>query len=277
MLDILNSFYNILIDKYSKYNDGIVFSFNSHKYYFVKVDSNLDVNHYYLLSLYLKDNGFKAHDFVFNKHNELISDGYVLFRINSLKDEISIEDINLLNRICIDMNFEYISMWEFWYKKLDYIENQVKELSSFKCINYSIDYFLGVGELLINFLKNNFSTDKICYVHKSFDILNPLDFYNPFNIMVGDYYKDIVSFIRLKREWNLFSLILDNCSYTDRVYIFVRMCFPFCYFDSVSDVILNGKDDASITILNDVPGYERYLSYIEDICDIRLFYWIKKE
>ena len=55
------------------------------------------------------------------------------------------------------------------------------------------------------------------------------------------------------------------------------MCFPFCYFDSDSDVILNGKDDASITILNDVPGYERYLSYIEDICDIRLFYWIKKE
>jgi hypothetical protein len=169
-------------------------------------------------------------------------------------------------------------MDEFWYKKIDYIEKQVYELSDIKLINYSIDYFVGISELLILFLKNNYKVRRVCYVHRNYNILNPLDFYNPLNIMVGDYYKDIISYIYLKKDWNFFESLIKNVSINDLYYIFVRMCFPFIYFDLLSDVILNKKEESKmISFINNISEYQTYLMYVEEVCGIKLFEWIKKE
>lgn len=278
MLDILKKFYKIEIKKYNEYDENITFFYNDNKYYFVKKNNSIDINECYKIFLTLKNNFRFMHDFVFNKYNELVSEGYVLFKLNYIAEEVELDDIYRLNNLYLDRDINYISMDEFWYKKIDYIEKQVYELSDIKLINYSIDYFVGISELLILFLKNNYKVRRVCYVHRNYNILNPLDFYNPLNIMVGDYYKDIISYIYLKKDWNFFESLIKNVSINDLYYIFVRMCFPFIYFDLLSDVILNKKEESKmISFINNISEYQTYLMYVEEVCGIKLFEWIKKE
>lgn len=278
MLDILKTYYNFEIVDYYEYNEGIVFYYNDLKYYFAKIGLKIDLKECYELSLYLKSDNIKVHDFIFNKYGELLSNDYVLFKVNELSDEIDINDIYLLNKLDVGDKYNYVSMEEFWCNKIDYIEMQVYELSNIKNINYSIDYFVGISELLLSFLKENYVCNRISFVHRSNDILNPLDFYNPLNIIVGDSYKDVVSYIRLKDDWDLLYSLVDKCTLFDEIYVFVRMCFPFYYFDLVSNIIIDGKDEEKLLVyLNDIRGYEEYLYNIERIFGIKLFYWIKKE
>ena len=281
MINILKRYYDIEIKEYDKYKDGIVFFINDSYYYFMKYEFDIEyLTISYDFYVYLKSKKIKIHDFVFNKNKELISESYILFKLNCFLEDIDINDILLFSKNIITKEFMTYNMIDFWYRKIDYLEKQVTELSDNKLINYSFDYFIGISEELLLYFKNNYFNDEnnICLVHRSLDSLSSIDFYNPLNIMVDSKYKDIISYIRLTDDWNLFLNLLDRINSNDKIYIFVRMCFPFKYFNLVSDIILNNKSNNELAIvLNRITEYEEYLKMVEKMCGIYLFSWIKKE
>ena len=56
------------------------------------------------------------------------------------------------------------------------------------------------------------------------------------------------------------------------------MCFPFIYFDLLSDVILNKKEESKmISFINNISEYQTYLMYVEEVCGIKLFEFLSDE
>lgn len=280
MIEILKKYYDLEIKEYKQYKNGIVFFINGYNYYFVKSFLDIDlVNESYENCKWLKKNNIKVHDFIFNKNNELLSEKFVLFRINVFIEDITFEELNIFSRVKVNNYSNYVSMNDFWFKKIDYIEKQIIELSSNKLVNYSYDYFIGLGEMLLLYLKDNYIINNdFCFVHRTLDDLSSLEFYNPLNIMVGDKYKDFVAYIRLMDEWDLFLNLVDSVNYNDKVYIFVRMCFPFKYFELISKIVLDNENDSELALLlGEIDKYEEYLNKVEKMCGITLFLWLKKE
>lgn len=281
MIEILKQYYDISIDEYKEYNNGILFFVNDTNYYLTKTFFDKEyIDICYEFYMYLKSRKIKVHDFVFNKNNDLLSDEYVLLKINCFMEEITFNDVYLFSNIIVNEYNNYISMLDFWYKKIDYLEKQVTELSNNRLVNYSFDYFVGISEELLLFYNNNYKKqdENIYLVHRALDSLDCVDFYNPLNIMGGDKFKDLISYIRLKSDWDLLFDLLDKVNYNDKIYIFVRMCFPFKYYDLVSDIVLEGKSDEGLAILlSRINEYEEYLREVEKICGIYLFTWLKKE
>ncbi len=280
MIDILKNKYGFTIKDYKKYNNGILFFQNDSYFYFTKtlLDKST-VLECYEFSIQLNQNKLKLHEFVFNKNNELLTDGYVLFKLNHFIDKIDLKDLIMFNNINVNISIPFYNMYEFWQKKIDYLEKQISELSDNSLVNYSFDYFLGIGEVLLQYLKDNYISNEEFYLsHRTLYTLNTIDFYNPLNIVLGERYKDYVSYVRLLDDWELFSDLLDNIDYNDKVYVFVRMCFPFKYFDFVSDILLGYKKEEELAvILNEYQKYEEYLYNVEKASGINLFRWIKKE
>jgi hypothetical protein len=182
MIDILQKYYDIVIDSYEEVNDGILFFIYDSKYYLYKsyLKEN-DVN-----SIFNKINNVKMniplHSFVFNKNNLIFSEGFVLFKLNSFVEDVSLSDIEYFWSQSIIL-FDYVKMDKFWFKKIDYLEYQLVELSNNKIINSSFDYFVGLAELLLLFYKENYilNDTNLCLSHKVFNSLSTLEFYNPLN------------------------------------------------------------------------------------------------
>lgn len=278
----LNNYYGIDINEYKDYNDGIIFFIGGDYYYFTKSLYDEDyINALFNICSELKN--VKLHSFVLNKENKLISDGYILFKLNTLIDDITIQDIyNFIKVDCSKYKKDYIYMDKFWEDKIDYLEIQLTELSNNKLINNSFDYFVGLAEILILYLKNNFNKEdiKLCLSHKCFNSLNTIDFYNPLNISFDIYIKDIASYIRITKDRELLLNIIDkesrNLNYLK--YFFVRMVFPFNYFYEISNVLIDGKaNEELVRIVNNVYEYECYMYEMEKLFGIYIFSWIKKE
>ena len=90
MIEILEKFYNIKNVQYKEYNNGIVFTIDGINYYLVNTFYNEEkINDIYKLSLFLRRRIIRVHEFVFNNKNLLLSDGYVLFKVNVLIDDIA--------------------------------------------------------------------------------------------------------------------------------------------------------------------------------------------
>lgn len=280
MIEILEKFYNIKNVQYKEYNNGIVFTIDGINYYLVNTFYNEEkINDIYKLSLFLRLRNIRVHEFVFNNKNLLLSDGCVLFKVNVLIDDIDLKDISLFNIMVNEYKNEYISFNKFWEDKIDYLELQLSELSSNKLINNSFDYFAGISELLLSFCRDNYIYDKNVYlIHRIFNSLNSLEFYNPLNVTVGCKYKDIVSYIKITDNFDILDRLLNEIDNNDKIYVFSRMCFPFKYFETVNDVLLSNIDEqVLIDIVDNVEQYEEFLRNMELLFGINLFSWIKKE
>lgn len=283
MIDILNKFYDIKVEKYKKYNEGIIFFVSDSYYYFTKCyydDEFLKL--LFNICNKLRSKGIKLHDFVYNKNNELISEGYILFKVNVLILDVTLKDIEQFNMLdCNQYKKDYVYMDKFWEDKIDYLEMQLSELSFNKLINNSFDYYVGIAEILISYLKKNYIKGSVDLrlSHKSFSSLNSLEFYNPLNISFDHYLKDIAAFIRLTNDYDLLNDVIDKyVNKYDYSYFFVRMTFPFIYFYEMSNVLIDGKSDIDlINIVNNIDNYEIFLGKMEELFGINIFSWIKKE
>ena len=272
----LNKYYGIDINEFKEYNDGIIFFVGGDYYYFVK--SLYDEEYInFLFNICTELKNIKLHSFVFNKENKLISDGYVLFKLNNLIDDITIQDIySFINVDCSKYKNDYIFMDKFWEDKIDYLEIQLTELSNNKLINNSFDYFVGIAEILIGYLKDNFDKESLnlCLSHRCFNSLSTIEFYNPLNISFDIYLKDIASYIRITKNRELLLDVIDkesrNLNYLK--YFFVRMVFPFSYFREVSNVLIDGKNNEGLVkIVNNEYEYECYIYEMEKIFGIYIF------
>ena len=278
MKELLKKHYGLEIEYSRNYQDGLIFFVNGDYYYLCKCLLNEEeLLKCYDLYLLLKSKQVILHDFVFNNDNNLLSDEYVLLKLNYLIDDIDIYDIEKFN---VEVDFDYVEdFYSLWIDRIDYYEKELFVDEDNNFINYSFDYFIGLSEMLLDYYKNSILVIKKNYVvHRSFITLNTIDFYNPLNIIVGDKLKDYASYIRLTNNWDLLYSLLNNVTYEDRVYLLVRLSFPFKYFYCINNYISNNSCVGELlTIVEDISKYEDYLERLELLTGIKLFYWIKKD
>ena len=143
----------------------------------------------------------RLHTLIKNNENKYISDGYILEKVNVTFDEISLYDIGVFNSIVLDDMSKYVDMNSFWYNKIDYIENQIHDLSSNVLINNSVDYYIGISELILSNLKNHMGNSKITLSHKFLNNLSTLEYYNPLNISYDVWLKDICYYVKYKNDY----------------------------------------------------------------------------
>ena len=277
MKELLKDYYGLNIEYSKEYRDGLIFFVNGDYYYLCKCYLDEEsVNKSYELYLLLKDKNIVLHDFIFNNDKRILTNGYVLLKLNNLISNIDLYDIKKTNIVLdFDIRDDFYSLWT---NKIDYYEKQLYVVSSNPFISYSFDYFVGVSEILLDFYKNNKGYDTNYIVHREFYSLNSIDYYNPLNIVIGDRLKDYSAFIRLTNDWDLLYDLLSNIGYEEKVSLFVRLAFPYKYFYYISKLI---EDDLYreelVSIVDEITRYEVYLSRLEDVMGIRLFYWIKKD
>ena len=280
MKDILSEYYGIVINYYKEYKDSLIFQVNGINYFLVKTfyDSTY-INELIKVCEEVRKQNILLHDFIRNKNNEFLSNGYILFKINVLMDDIDLNDIKRFNSIDCNKHLkEYIKMEDFWQNKIDYFEVQISELSDNKLINHSFDYYIGIVEIIILFLKKHPTKNDLCLSHKSLDSISTLEFYNPLNITFDLKLKDMASYIRMTSNYELLNDLLDQIDWSDKAYLFTRMVFPFRYFNIISDMVVDNEEEHElINLLNNVKKYEVYLSEMQKIFGIYIFSWIKKE
>lgn len=282
MIDKLKENYNIEISKYKEYKEGIIFYYDGYYYYYTKcyIDEN-SLKELNKLILNLKHSNIKLHDFIYNNKKELITEDYILLRINNMISNITLYDLNKFSKINMNKYLDnYLSMDQVWEQKIDYLEFQLKEISNNKLINNSFDYFSGIAEIIIKYLKINYDKNKINIVlsHQTLTSLSNIDYYNPLNISYDHYLKDLTSYITYNNNYDLLLDLIDKLNPNELPYLFSRLVFPFNYFEEVEQILLNSKNEQQLLdIINNIPKYENNILKIEKIFNIYLFDWIKKE
>lgn len=283
MKEILEKYYLIKIDDYKVHDDGIVFNVAGINYLLINTiyDENY-LNMLVDLQNQLKTKKNILHDFVLNKDGHLISEGCVLLKINCLLDEISLEDIKGFAILANEsMKKEYITMEIFWEKKIDYLEVQLSELSNNILINNSFDYYVGIAEILISFLKkqNDGKDVNLVLSHKVFKSKDTIDFYNPLYVTCDLHLRDLAYYIKANNDWELLYNILDNYKFTnyEYAYFFVRLVFPYDYFSSLEEILVDKKtEDKLLKIINNNKDYEKYLLQMQKIFGIWIFSWLRE-
>ena len=269
---ILSEYYKIDIIDYKTYNDGIIFFINDSYYYFFKCDYDEEYLEY--IFNIVSNIKIKLHSFVFNKHNMILSDGYVLIKLNYLINKIDFIDLQKFN-IKVDSNEKY-DFINNWRNKIDYLENKVFDLND-KVIIYSFDYYSGIVEMVLSYFKNIKYNGELYLCHKKFS-MNSIDFYNPVNITFDIYLRDIASYIIYNKKIDLLYEKLIYLNDYERLYLFSRLVLPFDYFYLLEDII-NGLDKKRELekYIESKNYYELYIKKIESIFKINIFKWIKKE
>lgn len=280
MKEILKEYYDIDIKDYREDKEGLIFQVGGINYFLVKTFyDETYLNELFKICNEVRKQKVRLHDFIRNKNNQLLSNGYVLFKINGLIDNIDLSDIEIFNSIdCNKYLNEYITMEDFWQNKIDYYEKQVSELSDNKLINHSFDYFIGIAEIIILYLKKHPTKKELCLSHKTLDTLRTIDYYNPLNITFDLKLKDMASYIRMTNNYDLLNDLLDKIDIVDKSYLFTRMIFPFKYFQIIGDMVVDKEEEKELVdILNKIKEYETYVDRIQKMFGIYLFSWIKKE
>ena len=271
MKDILFNYYKFKIDNYKLFSDGIVFIVSDNKYYFCYTQYSEDE----LLKLneYVRESGIGLHTFVYNINNNIKSDNYVLMKLNVLEYDIDIVDIEKFNSVS-SKELQYVSMKNFWYKKIDFLSYQINELSNSKLIDNSFDYYVGISELILKQLDDNYES-RIVLSHKKLSSLSSVEYYNPLNLSSDNYLKDYAYYIKFGNHYDLIDEILNNSNEKDIYYLFARLCFPFDYFDELSDIIIEKKDEKNLLkIITSVNDYENMLKFLEKRFNIYIYKWI---
>ena len=266
MKEILNKFYNININDYKEYNNGIIFMINSENYYLCKID-NIDMDKVLDLYNYVKNiSNIKLHTIVINNNGNIVSEGYILYKLNVVIEDIDYNDVINFN-LCNVNDKYYISFVNEWINKIDYFDSNINELE----LLGSYDYFKGIIESLIKYISDfDSSRYKLCLSHNKM-CFNTIEYYNPINLCVDIIYRDIVSYVRCIDDFKNINKYIDTNDFNLLKYVFVYLVLPSEYFDLLENDINGIKE-----YIGNIDNYEKYLLEIEELFNIYIFEHIKR-
>ena len=162
------------------------------------------------------------------------------------------------------------SNWYFlWCKKCDYLQEQAESLEKkFNIASEPIDYYMGMAETAIAYLKNNTDTTKkieeLSICHRR---INSTDILNPLNIVVDKKERDISEYLKYifinKKETLVITrkiLIESKLEKESLIRLFARMLYPSYFFDIYEKIINNYENEHKILeIVKRIDEYECYL------------------
>ncbi len=162
------------------------------------------------------------------------------------------------------------SNWiSLWTKKVDYYEYQQLHIKDYEYISESFNYYLGLAENAISYIKYNFDGSFLPLVisHKRIDRTN---YYNPMNLVADYRARDISQYLKyifFNKDYSNFNFNgffkKLNLNRNDFLLIYGRLLFPCFYFD-LYDEIINKKIDQKkiVPIISRTIEYEKYLKLV---------------
>ena len=272
MENVLLYYYNISISNIVSSTDYYYFFHGEEMYYFC-ISNRLETEIATITSYPLEG---KYHFLIKNRFNKYLTEynekTYVLFKINTLLDDkILFKDMLLINKVPL---IKSRIMWQdIWQTKIDYMEEQMKELGIGKDILInSFSYYVGLGENAISYLNNIKQPSlNISLVHYRIYYPNiPINYYNTLSLIedydVRDYAEYIKSYFFNGNDYNPLEdikkmLTIPKYNYTDYILLYARLLYPTYYFDLFSQYINADSFDENkiINILNKQNAYELFL------------------
>ncbi len=267
MKNVILYYYNLTNINITPYKGKNLVKSNGNIFLFERINNLDEVKEQYELTKTLKD----YYDFVVNRENSIFTkykdNYYVLLKVK--KNDNNYLD-KIINPVEVETKDEIKSWPELWMKKCDFIEYQMNHIiNKYKVIDESIDYYIGLIEVAIEYLSYNEKTKdtRKFIVHKRIDKRN---FYNPLNIKVGFKERDLAGYLKylflenIYTEEDILKIINKaNLNYDEAIRLFSRMLFPSHYLDIYDRVIMNEISENELKkIVLRTDEYEFYLKMI---------------
>ena len=290
MKNVINYYYNLLIEDYKKKDSKYIFILNNIEYEFFLY--NGDINR--LMEIYtdLISRNLYCHEIILNKDNSMVTlyenKPYILLKKNiNVKRQILFDDIFKYD---IYLSKRSKVLWQqLWIEKVDYYEYQMNQIGvKYKLLKDSFNYYIGLCENAIGLLNYVDNDIKIYITHNRIYFDESInDFCNPVNIVEDNITRDISGYIK-------FGFISDNLNETEilnylyrinlerneYILLFARLLYPSYYFD-VYDKIIQDIDSYSElrNVIKKSDSYETLLRkiylFIKTRCEFPRIDWLE--
>ena len=294
MENIIEYYYNIIIDNIKKKDENYIIKAKNNTLLLKELYTTNNINELNILSKKININTIipnKDNNLYTNINNKI----YTLLLIKKVSI-LSLQSISHLSIISIPSipNLERNNWENLWGNRIDFIEEYLSQNNKkYPLIRESSDYFIGLSENAISYLVNTkkellkdpFHDRKvISHIHLS----NSL--YDPFNIIFDHKGRDVAEYIKYSffiHNTNIYKELdeyFKNNYYTKygiRV-LYSRILYPNFYFNTIDKIITGKINESSLNnIINIIDSYENYLYnlylYLSKYYDIPLPLWIKKQ
>ena len=291
MKNLINYYYNLIINDFRKVNDRFVFSVDNKDYEFVAFYG--DANKFYENYLTIINNNKYCHEVIFNKDKNMITlynnRPYLLLKKNLIINKGV--DLNEIINYDVQVYGNNSLNWKkLWIDKIDYYEFQMSQLAiKYKVLKTSFDYYVGLTECSINLL--NFIDEKkiqYCICHRRITSNETLDnFFNPLNIIIDSRVRDVAEYFKINFFYNnidakniIYYLDGLNFDYVDSLLFLVRMLYPSYYFDMYDQIIQEKiSEEKIIFYIKKNTHYEAFLreiyNYIKNKYKIPQIEWLE--
>ena len=252
MKEKIQYYYNMMPINLIYRAEYIEFTSNNDHYYLML--ENGKFQQVMLIDKIMKLNKIDIYDFIVNKNFQYITlinnKGYVLLKLLVEKTEKEIDLNDLLLFANLTLNFTSELRWiDKWIQKTDALESNRSELlSKNETLEKTLDYYLGISENAIMYVKYHSSNiGKIYQLHLQHERLNTktrkyIMFYNPFDIIFDIRVRDISELIKQyilegKNYKKLLKEIIEimKINSNEIGLIVSRIMFPTYYFDFIED------------------------------------------
>lgn len=291
MKNLINYYYNLLINNFKKINDRFIFEIDNKNYEFIPFYG--DVNILYKNYLTILRNNKYCHEIIVNKDKSLLTyydnKPYLLLKKNiHINGEVDMNEIiNYDILIYGENDFNWKRLWK---EKIDYYEYQMNQLSfKYTDLKNSFNYYIGLSETAITLL-NYINPKEIQYYisHKRINQNQTLDeFFNPVNMVIDSRVRDIAEYIKInyinetiniKEVYNYLDNL--NFNYTESLLFLARLLYPSYYFDLYDKIIQEVISEDKIKFyLKKNASYETFLkdiyNYIKRIYRIPEVEWLE--
>lgn len=274
MKNLINYYYNIIINDFRKIDDYYLFEIDGIKYAFLEYDGNID-ELYKTYTMVINNNKY-CHEIIMNKDNKIVTfylnKPYILIKKNIyLSSLVTIDEI--INYDIIVYESKKIIWDKLWMNKIDYYEYQMSELGNkYKKLYESFNYYIGLSECAINLLNylNNDSI-KLYITHKRIMYKENMDdFLNPMNIIMDTRVRDIAEYFKINYIYNniktediINSLNILNLDYNECILLLSRLIYPSYYFDIYDKIIQEKISEDKINFYIEKNVY--YETFLKDI------------
>ena len=271
MKNIINYYYNMIVNDFTKRDNCFIFYINKKKYEFIQFNGDINVVNkiYSILNSYNKI----FDEIVLNKEKNILTyyenTPYILLKKNNYSnDEIKLIDIIKYDNL-IDIK-EELKWKRLWIEKFDYYELLLDQIEpKFAILKESFCYYAGLNEVAINLLNYvDYNKIKFNIAHKRID--KETDLYNPLNIIIDSRVRDIAEYI--KNNFFYKNIDVDKCieeiikNIIDRdeaLLLISRLIYPSYYFDLYDDIYNRRKNESDLQkIIKKNAVYEAFLKKI---------------
>lgn len=284
MKQTIEYYYNLEVDKLYLENDTYHFTLDNSDYYFVPFFGDLKaLDEKLACASELKRKNIDVHEIMINISGKIITkiedSNYLLLKVKNKDEDYNISDLikyNKMFHLTEEKRKLYKNNWAYlWSTKIDYIEEQTKEIILPSTIMESLDFYLGLGETAIAVVNNvsykypldlssvTLARKRVYYPNTKLNYFNPLLFLFDLEVRdIAEYIKSLFYYgedALLELDTYLKSKRLSVYSYN---MLLARLIYPSNYFD-IYERVVNQRKDSEI-LLPIIKKSDAYLTFLKE-------------